>query len=79
MSYIAFLTDWGYKGYYVGVTKAVIKKINPQTEIIDLTHEVEVFNVREAMYVLFRAFSDFPPESIFLAVVDYGVGTQRKA
>ena len=79
MSYIAFLTDWGYKGYYVGVTKAVIKKINPQAEIIDLTHEVEAFNVREAMYVLFRAFSDFPPESIFLAVVDYGVGTQRKA
>lgn len=79
MSYIAFLTDWGYKGYYVGATKAVIKKINPQAEIIDLTHEVEAFNVREAMYVLFRAFGDFPPESIFLAVVDYGVGTQRKA
>lgn len=79
MPYIAFLTDWGHKSYYVGVTKAVIKKINPQVEIIDLTHEVEVFNVREAMYVLFRAFLDFPSESIFLAVVDYGVGTERKA
>ena len=79
MSYIAFLTDWGHKSYYVGVTKAVIKKINPRVEIIDLTHEVEAFNVREAMYVLFRAFGDFPSESIFLAVVDYGVGTQRRA
>ncbi|HXL01501.1 MAG TPA: SAM-dependent chlorinase/fluorinase [Candidatus Atribacteria bacterium] len=79
MPYIAFLTDWGYKSYYVGVTKAVIKKINPQVEIIDLTHEVEAFNVREAMYILYRAFRDFPPESVFLAVVDYGVGTERKA
>lgn len=79
MSCIVFLTDWGTKSYYVGVAKGVIRQINPEVEIIDLTHEVEPYSVREAMHILFRAYRDFPPGSIFLGVVDSGVGTERKA
>lgn len=76
---IGFLTDWGLKSHYVGVAKAVIKRINPSAEIIDITHEIEPFNVRKASHVLYRASLDFPPSTVFLVVVDYGVGTARKA
>lgn len=76
---IGFLTDWGLKSHYVGVAKAVIKRINPSAEIIDITHEVEPFNVRKASHVLYRASIDFPSSTVFLVVVDYGVGTSRKA
>ena len=79
MQIIAFLSDWGNKSYYVGVAKAVIKGIHPSADVIDLTHDIEPWNVREAMYVLSRSFRDFPPNTVFLAVVDYGVGTQRRA
>ncbi|MCD6551850.1 S-adenosyl-l-methionine hydroxide adenosyltransferase family protein [Thermotoga sp.] len=76
---IGFITDWGLKSHYVGVAKAVIKRINPAAEIIDITHEIEPFNVRKAAHVLYRASLDFPPFTVFLVVVDYGVGTARKA
>jgi len=75
---IAFLTDWSVKSYYVGVAKAVIKRINPGAEIIDITHEINPFDVRMACHVLLRASKDFPKGTIFLAVVDHGVGTVRK-
>lgn len=76
---VAFLSDWGLKSYYVGVCKAVIHSINPEAKVIDLTHEIEPFCVREAMHVLYRAYRDFPPRTVFLTVVDHGVGTERKA
>ncbi|WP_438315942.1 SAM hydrolase/SAM-dependent halogenase family protein [Candidatus Caldatribacterium sp. SIUC1] len=79
MKLVVLLTDWGTKSYYQGVVKGVIKKVAPEVEVIDLTHEVEPFNVREAMHVLVRAYQDFPPGTVFMAVVDYGVGTERKA
>jgi hypothetical protein len=74
---IVFLTDWG-NSHYVGICKGVIKQIC-DAEIIDLTHEISSFNVREAMYILSRSYFHFPKNTIFLAVVDYGVGSSRKA
>lgn len=79
MKLVVLLTDWGTKSYYQGVVKGVIRQIAPEVEIIDLTHEVEPFSVREAMHVLFRAYRDFPKGAVFMCVVDYGVGTERKA
>ncbi|MEM2002380.1 MAG: S-adenosyl-l-methionine hydroxide adenosyltransferase family protein [Candidatus Methanomethylicaceae archaeon] len=79
MKLVVLLTDWGTKSYYQGVAKGVIKQIAPEVEIIDLTHEVEPFSVREAMHVLFRAYRDFPKGAVFMCVVDSGVGTERKA
>ncbi len=76
---IAFMTDWGYKSYYVGVAKGVIKTINPNATIVDLTHGIEPFNVRMAMHMLARSVNDFPRETVFLVVIDQGVGTERKA
>ncbi|MDK2886351.1 MAG: hypothetical protein PWP54_909 [Thermosipho sp. (in: thermotogales)] len=74
---IVFLTDWG-NSHYVGICKGVIRQIS-DSEIIDLTHEITSFNVREAMYILSRSFYHFPKNTVFLAVVDYGVGGSRKA
>ncbi|MEN3186139.1 MAG: SAM-dependent chlorinase/fluorinase [Atribacterota bacterium] len=79
MSCVVLLTDWGHQSYYVGVVKGVISKINPHVTVIDLTHEIEPYNVREAMHILARAYRDFPSKSIFMGVVDSGVGTERKA
>ncbi len=76
---IAFMTDWGCKSYYVGVAKSVIKQINPDVEIIDLVHGVEPFNVKMGAYMLQRSIDDFPKGTIFLVVIDQGVGTARKA
>ncbi|SHH37613.1 SAM hydrolase/SAM-dependent halogenase family protein [Thermosipho atlanticus] len=74
---IVFLTDWG-NSHYVGICKGVIRQIS-DSEIIDLTHEISSFNAREAMYILYRSFYHFPKNTIFLVVVDYGVGSSRKA
>lgn len=74
---IVFMTDWG-GSHYVGICKGVIRKIT-NDEIIDLTHNISSFNVREAMYILSRSFIHFPKGSIFLSVIDYGVGSSRKA
>ncbi len=74
---ISFMSDWGYVNYYVGVAKSVIKMINPSSEVIDLTHGIEPFNVRMAAYMLERAVEDFPKGTVFLVVVDQGVGTER--
>jgi len=75
---IAFMSDWGYESYYVGVAKAVIKSVKPDVDIIDLTHNVKEYNIRQAAHILQRACKDFPPQTIFLVVVDPSVGTSRK-
>ncbi len=76
---IAFMTDWGYKNYYVGVVKSVIKQINPSAEVVDLVHGIEPFNIRKGAYMLKRSIDDFPKGTVFLVVIDQGVGTSRKA
>ncbi|MFN3691678.1 MAG: S-adenosyl-l-methionine hydroxide adenosyltransferase family protein [Fervidobacterium sp.] len=74
---IVFMTDWG-NSHYVGICKGVIRQIT-DAEIFDLTHNITPYNVREAMYILDRSVDWFPEKTVFLIVVDYGVGTARKA
>ncbi|WP_449186892.1 SAM hydrolase/SAM-dependent halogenase family protein [Zhurongbacter thermophilus] len=78
MGFIAFMTDWGYT-HYVAQAKAVVYRVYPQAEIIDITHNIPHFDIRAGMHVLYRIHKDFPDGSVFLAVVDPGVGTQRRA
>lgn len=75
---IVLLTDYGYKDPYAGVLKAVILKIHPAARILDLTHGISPQNIVEAACCLKHAYSFFPHGSIFLCVVDPGVGTARK-
>lgn len=76
---IGFISDWGYSEHYVGVAKAVIKSIHPEASVIDVTHAIRPFNIKKAAHILHRAAKDFPAKSVFLVVVDPGVGTSRKA
>jgi len=78
MSIISLLSDFGHKDPYVAEMKAVILSIDPQARIVDITHEIEKFNIRMGAYVLASAAPYFPPNTIHVAVVDPGVGTKRR-
>ena len=79
MSIIALLTDFGYKDGFVGSMKGVILSINPDANIIDISHDIEPFNIAEGSIVLNAAYRYFPKNTIFVSVVDPQVGTERKA
>ncbi|MFN7105598.1 MAG: S-adenosyl-l-methionine hydroxide adenosyltransferase family protein [Pyrobaculum sp.] len=74
---IALLTDFGTRDYFVAVMKGVILSINPRAVIIDITHEISPQDVETGAFVLKTAYRWFPPGTIFVAVVDPGVGTER--
>lgn len=76
---IAFLSDFGTRDYYVGAVKAVVHSLCPQSTVVDVTHEVEPWSVEDACYILRCCYDDFPSRTVFLVVVDPGVGTSRKA
>ncbi|HXV28431.1 MAG TPA: SAM-dependent chlorinase/fluorinase [bacterium] len=76
---IVLLTDFGWIDHYAGVLRGVILSICPDTQVIDLSHGVQPQNVAQAAMLLETAYSDFPKGSIFVCVVDPGVGTKRKA
>jgi len=73
------LTDFGYRDHYAGVMRGVISTIAPQTRVIDLTHGIPAGQIAMGAIALAQSWQFFPPRTIFLAVVDPGVGTQRRA
>jgi len=75
---VVLLTDFGW-GSYAGVMKGVILSIYPGCHLVDLTHNVSPRDIREGAWLLLTNYAYFPKGSIFLAVVDPGVGTKRKA
>lgn len=75
---IALLTDFGTTDWYVASMKAVIARICPKAKTIDITHQIEPGNVKSAAFVLSQCYQDFPRGTIFLCVVDPGVGSNRK-
>lgn len=75
---VALLTDFGVLDPYVGVMKGVILSINPHVHIVDITHGVLAQNVRQGGYLLWSAYRYFPPHTVFVAVVDPGVGSTRR-
>ncbi|MBS7643674.1 S-adenosyl-l-methionine hydroxide adenosyltransferase family protein [Candidatus Bathyarchaeota archaeon] len=74
---VTLLTDFGTRDPYVAQMKAVILSICPRTVIVDISHNVEKFNVRMGAFILASATPYFPPGSIHMAVVDPAVGTKR--
>ena len=78
VSIITLLSDFGLKDPYVAEMKAVILSIHPQARIVDITHEIEKFNIRMGAFVLASATPYFPAGTIHVAVVDPGVGTKRR-
>jgi S-adenosylmethionine hydrolase len=76
---VTLLTDFGGRDHYVAAMKGVLLAINPALTLVDISHEVTPHNVREAGFLLAGAFNVFPPGTIHLAVVDPGVGGERRA
>jgi S-adenosyl-L-methionine hydrolase (adenosine-forming) len=79
LPFLTITTDFGTKDGFVGTMKGVIWKICPEVQIADITHEVAPQNVHEGAIALWRAYSFFPAGTVHVAVVDPGVGTQRRA
>jgi S-adenosylmethionine hydrolase len=75
---IALFTDFGTRDAYVAQLKGAILSIHPTAQLVDLTHEVCAFDVRAAAYLLDASARYFPARTIFVAVVDPGVGTARR-
>ncbi len=75
---ITLTTDFGTADGYVGTLKGVIYALNPAARVIDLSHEVAPQRIAEAAFVLYRAYRFFPAHTIHVAVVDPGVGSERK-
>ncbi|MDF1519370.1 MAG: SAM-dependent chlorinase/fluorinase [Brevefilum sp.] len=76
---LTLLTDFGLQDHFVGVMKGVITNIAPQTNIIDISHQVRPQNIRLGGHLLAQALPYFPAGSVNVAVVDPGVGTRRRA
>ena len=74
---IAILTDFGYRDHYVGAMKGVIASIAPGAPLIDITHGVPAQSIAAGAIALAQSWRLFPPRTVFLVVVDPGVGTAR--
>lgn len=77
--FLTLLTDFGLQDNYVGVMKGVIACINPHLNIIDITHEIPPQNLDAANFCFMTAYPYFPSGTVHVAVVDPGVGTQRRS
>ena len=75
---IAFLTDFGYRDHYAGVLRGVIASIAPAAPVIDITHGIPAHSVTAGALLLRESWRYFPKRTIFVAVVDPGVGTARR-
>lgn len=75
---VALLTDFGTRDSYVGVMKAVMRSIMPTLDFIDITHAVAPQSVRGGAIALMNSYGYFTAGTIFLIVVDPGVGSQRQ-
>ena len=78
MPVITLTTDFGQQDGYVGTMKGVILSIAPEACIVDISHDVDPQNLREAAYILSTAVPYFPPSAIHVVVVDPGVGSDRR-
>jgi S-adenosylmethionine hydrolase len=76
---LLFLTDFGVKDGAVAVCKGVMWSIAPDLRIVDLTHEVPPYDIETAAEVLEQAVPFYPSGTVAVAVVDPGVGSERKA
>ncbi|MGO8984822.1 MAG: S-adenosyl-l-methionine hydroxide adenosyltransferase family protein [Terriglobales bacterium] len=76
---VVFMTDFGMVDDSVALCKGVMYGIAPNLRIVDLTHQVNAFSIRDGARFLFGATPYFPPGTVFVVVVDPTVGSSRKA
>ena len=74
---ITLTTDFGYKDPLSGIVKGVILSINPDVNLVDITHGIEKYNVREAALTIGISYRQFPPRTIHVVVADPGGSARR--
>ena len=75
---ITLTTDFGLADHFVGVMKGVILSINPEVDLVDLSHGVAAHDILECAFLIAQSYRYFPPDTIHLVVVDPGVGSNRR-
>jgi len=76
---IGLITDFGARGqHYVASMKGIILNINPKVNIIDIAHNITPFSIIETSYIIKSTYSLYPKKTIFIIVVDPGVGSSRE-
>jgi S-adenosyl-L-methionine hydrolase (adenosine-forming) len=75
---ITLTTDFGAADHFVGTMKGVICGIAPRAQMVDITHEIEPYNVNEAAFVIAQAWRYFPKKTVHVVVIDPGVGSARR-
>ena len=76
---LTLTSDFGFSDVYVGVMKGTIAQVNPALTVIDLTHDISPQNIAAARFCLMDAYRYFPEGTVHVAVVDPGVGSNRRA
>lgn len=75
---VTLITDFGYKDPFVGIIKGIILGISPEVNLIDITHGIGKYNIKEAALAIGMSYKHFPTRTIHLVVADPGVGSQRR-
>lgn len=77
-SLIALVSDFGTRDHYVGAMKGVIYSINPEATVVDVSHDLPPHDIAAAADELACTYKYFPPGTVFLVVIDPGVGSARR-
>ncbi len=75
---ITITTDFGVRDHFVGAMKGVILTINPEANLLDISHDVASYSVVDGAFTIAQAYPYFPSETVHLVVVDPGVGGERR-
>ena len=75
---VTLTTDFGLNDHFIGAMKGVILEIAPETQIIDISHAVQPFDILDGALTISQAYSYFPSGTVHMVVVDPGVGTARR-
>jgi S-adenosylmethionine hydrolase len=75
---ITLTTDFGYDDAYVAAVKGAILNINPEANIVDISHSVRPRDVLQAAFILSAGYRYFPKQTVHVAIVDPGVGSERR-
>lgn len=75
---ITLTTDFGLADHFVGVMKGVILNINPEADLVDLSHQVAAQEIVDGAFLIAESYRYFPPGTIHLVVIDPGVGSSRR-
>jgi len=77
MTIITLTTDWNRNDFYVGAVKGKLLSANPATRIIDISHQVQPFNILQAAFILRNCCYSFPPGTVHLVAVNTALGPKK--